>query len=79
MANDFQSQPNCNKCNDKGYIDTQTMTKCWGDVFLCSCNCIPLDQLEHEAIARLRSTNKVKPYEYNADLGLLRAIKIRKL
>lgn len=79
MANDFQSQPNCNKCNDKGYIDTYGDMAPSGDVFLCSCECVTLAKLEHEAIARLRTTNKVRTGIYNPDLNLLRAIKIKRL
>lgn len=81
MADDFQSQPNCSKCLDKGYYDTtgENYRYPWGDVFLCSCGCVGLEQLESEAIARLRTTNKVKTYEYNPDLNLLRAIKIKRL
>jgi len=80
MANDFQSQPNCNKCLDKGYIDTYNpFTACWGDVFLCSCECVTLAKLEYECIARLRSTNKIRTAQYNPDLNLLRAIKIKRL
>lgn len=74
-----ETHPTCNKCNNKGYIDTFGDLSPAGDVFLCSCECVSLAKLESEAIARLRTTNKVRTGIYNPDLNLLRAIKIKRL
>lgn len=78
MANDFQSQPNCNKCNDKGYINETGDAITWADVFICPCNCVSLEELEQEACAN-RLVDKIKPQQFNLPQTILNAIKLKRL
>lgn len=79
MTDFFHSSTDCEKCNGEGYYDTGGLKAPWGTVYLCECGCKPISQLEEEATHRLRTTNKIRTYEYNTDLELLHAIKARKL
>lgn len=85
MADDFQSNRSCEKCNGQGWFDTSGQfgrmqdLKCWGDTFICSCNCVPLNDIETYAREKLRTTHKVRFDMYNHALNLLQKIKIIKL
>ena len=73
-----ETHPTCNKCNNKGYIDTFGDLSPAGDVFICSCECVSLAKLESEAIARLRTTNKVRTGIYLSLIHIYKAVEVGK-